>query len=38
MEECESMAEKIAGMGIRTVQEVQKERTVILPDMLRRMI
>jgi hypothetical protein len=32
------MAEKIAGWGIRTVQEVQKERIVILPDMLRIMM
>jgi hypothetical protein len=37
-EHVESMAEKIAGWGIRTVQEVQKERIVILPDMLRIMM
>jgi hypothetical protein len=29
---------RLPGWGIRTVQEVQKERTVILPDMLRRMM
>jgi hypothetical protein len=29
---------RLPGWGIRTVQEVQKERTLILPDMLRRMM
>ena len=29
---------RLPGWGIRTVQEVQKERTVILQDMLRRMM
>jgi hypothetical protein len=38
MEECESMAEKIAGMGNTYGAGGSLERTVILPDMLRRMM